>query len=199
VIRALLMDADGVLQRLPDGFLATLAELGDGWGFVKEVFAEEKRTMSGTVDLADVLAEVIERRGLSITPEQVIALWHHITVDQAMLDVVARARTAGVVTALATNQQSYRGRWMQQNLPYADYFDHTFYSFEVGLAKPDVAYFEHIIAELGVAAGEALFVDDLAENTRAARRAGLKAITFFHGHPRWLLRLRLRAFGVAGA
>jgi putative hydrolase of the HAD superfamily len=198
VIRALLMDADGVLQRPAKGFLSDFAELGDGWGFVKDIFTQELRTMTGVVDLADVLAEVIENRGLSITPEEVIALWCRIDPDPAMLDLVARARAAGVITVLATNQQSYRGGWMQQNLPYADYFDHTFYSFEVGLAKPDVAYFQHITDTLGVAPAEAVFVDDLASNTRGARRAGLKTVTFGHGHPRWLLRLRLRVLGVPG-
>jgi len=198
VIRALLMDADGVLQRPAKGFLADFAELGDGWGFVKDIFAEEPRTMTGKVDLAEVLAEVIERRGLSITPNEVIALWCRIEPDQAMLDLVARARAAGVTTVLATNQQSYRGGWMQQNLPYGDYFDRSFYSFEVGLAKPEVAYFEHIINQLGIAANEAVFVDDLPSNTRAAHRAGLRTITFGPAHPRWLLKLRLRALGVRG-
>ncbi|MBU4364944.1 MAG: HAD family phosphatase, partial [Actinobacteria bacterium] len=103
MIRALLMDADGVLQRPAKGFLADFAELGDGWGFVKDIFAEEPRTMTGKVDLAEVLAEVIERRGLSITPNEVIALWCRIEPDQAMLDLVARARAAGVTTVLATN------------------------------------------------------------------------------------------------
>lgn len=192
------MDADGVLQRLPKGFFGDFAALGGGQDFMREVFREEKRAMTGTEDLIDVLTELIDRRGLSISAEQLLALWYRIEVDQRMLDLVARARAAGVITVLATNQQSYRGAWMQQHLPYADYFDHAFYSFEVGLAKPDPAYFTHIVDHLGIAAGDAVFVDDLAENTAGARRAGLTAITYPHRSPFGLLKLRLRAAGVPG-
>jgi putative hydrolase of the HAD superfamily len=196
VIRALLMDADGVLQRIPTGFFEEFAKLGGGWGFVRDLFGEEQRSMTGKEDLKDVLNELIARHGLSITPEQLLVPWCRIVPDQRMLDLVARARQAGVITVLATNQQSYRGAWMQQNLPYDDYFDHAFYSFEVGLAKPDPAYFAHIIDQLGIAASEAVFVDDLATNAAGARSAGLKAITYPPRHPFGLLRLRLRALGV---
>ncbi|MCE1173615.1 MAG: HAD family hydrolase, partial [Propionibacteriales bacterium] len=156
MIRALLMDADGVLQQLPKGFLADFAALGGGWGFVREIFREEQRTMTGEEDLLDVLTEIIDRRGLDITTDQLLALWYRIIPDQRMLDLVARARASGVITALATNQQSYRGAWMQEHLPYADYFDFAFYSFEVGLAKPDPSYFTHIIDRLGIAPHEAV-------------------------------------------
>lgn len=198
MIRALLMDADGVLQRLPKGFLNEFAELGGGWAFVRDLFREEQRSMTGEEDLKDVLNELIGRYGLSITPEQLLVPWCRIVPDQRMLDLVARARAAGVITVLATNQQSYRGGWMQQNLPYGDYFDHAYYSFEVGLAKPDPAYFRHIIADLGIAADEAVFVDDLRKNAAGARTAGLKAVAYPHWHSIGLLRLRLRALGVPG-
>jgi putative hydrolase of the HAD superfamily len=198
MIRALLMDADGVLQQLPKGFLADFATLGGSWDFVREVFGEEQRTMTGEEDLLDVLNEIIDRRGLSITTDQLLALWYRIIPDQRMLDLVARARAAGVTTVLATNQQSYRGRWMQQNLPYGDYFDHAFYSFEIGLAKPNPAYFSHIVEQVGIAPSEAVFVDDLPRNAAGARAAGLKAIAYPARHPFGLLKLRLRAAGVPG-
>ena len=49
-----------------------------------------------------------------------------ISSNQALvrlpLDQARRDRAAGLKTALATNQQPRRGAWMQQHLPYADYF-----------------------------------------------------------------------------
>lgn len=198
MIRALLMDADGVLQRPRKGWLREFAQLGNGVGFVKDLFVEEPQTMTGKVDLGEVLERLIRRRGLAITPQQVIEVWCRIDPDAQMLALVRRVRAAGVLTALATNQQSYRGRWMQEQLPYADYFDRSFYSFEVGLAKPDPAYFEHIVSQLGISAGEAVFVDDMNSNVRAARAAGLKAARFGPLTPRWLLRFKLRRLGVPG-
>jgi FMN phosphatase YigB (HAD superfamily) len=51
-------------------------------------------------------------------------------------------------------------------------------SAEVRLIKPDPAIYEHILNGLGVAASEALFVDDRENNVYAARSLGMHAIRF---------------------
>lgn len=57
----------------------------------------------------------------------------------------------------------------------SDFFEHTFLSFEMGLAKPDEAIFRAVVAQSGLCPERTLFVDDSAENCAAARRLGLKA------------------------
>ena len=196
-VRALLLDADGVVQYPAPGWLAALARLG-GPGFPAEIFRKEVTTLTGQVDLRELIAEVLTRRGRTCSVDDVLAVWYRIEVDERMLALVDRVRAAGTVTVLATNQQSYRGGYIKANLPYARHFDHQFHSFEVGLAKPDPAFFSHIVAALGVAPQEAVFVDDLAVNVRGAARAGLRAVHFAttdtYGH----LRHRLQALGVPG-
>jgi len=103
-----------------------------------------------------------------------------------------------VVTALATNQQSYRGTYIKENLPYDQHFDHQFHSFEVGLAKPDPDYFAHIVETIGVEPEEAVFVDDVLANVHGAQAAGLNAVHFAHTDTYGSLRCRLRALSVPG-
>jgi putative hydrolase of the HAD superfamily len=198
-IRALLFDADGVLQRPRKGAITAFAALGGGsLAFVKEILREESTTMTGAVDLVEVLEPVIARRKLSITFDELIEVWCRIDLNQPMLEVVAQARAAGLRTALATNQQPYRGAWMQQNLPYADYFDQLCYSFELGLAKPDPAYYLEVVRRLGVAPGEAVMIDDLRRNVRAAREAGLHGILCSPRNHAGSVRRKLRRLGVPG-
>jgi len=196
-VRALLMDADGVMQYPRRGWLTEMLRLG-GPRFLADVFRTEKTTLTGQVDLYPLLAELLERDGRECTPDDILEVWCRIDPDELMLRMIDRVRTAGVVTALATNQQSYRGSYMLANLPYDDHFDHQFHSFQVGLAKPDPAYFTRVTEALGVAPEEAVFVDDMEVNVRGARRAGLRAVHFSgtdtYGH----LRCRLRALGVPG-
>lgn len=59
-----------------------------------------------------------------------------------------------------------------------DVFDVSLFSYEVGLAKPDDAYYQMILDRLGVQATETIFLDDNAENVVAAARMGMKAIRF---------------------
>lgn len=196
-VRALLMDADGVMQYPHRGWLKEMARLG-GPGFIPEVFSKEVTTLTGEIDLRELLTEMLQRRGRTCTADEILQVWYRIDLDELMLGLVERVRAAGVTTALATNQQSYRGGYMQANLPYDRYFDRQFHSFQVGLAKPDPAFFSHIVAELGIKPAEAVFVDDVLLNVRGAEKAGLNAVHFAgtdtYGH----LRCRLRALGVPG-
>lgn len=197
-VRALLLDADGVTQCPASGWIARMDELGREQGFFSSLSALEHKTLAGEADLAELINELIRQRGLDVTFEQLLEVWCQIDLDPVTLKLARQVREAGVLTALATNQQSYRGGYMQATLDYQDVFDRTFYSFEVGLHKPDPAYFRAIVDELGVAPQEAVFVDDMLANVRGAREAGLRAVLFpatdTHGH----LRLKLRALGVPG-
>jgi HAD superfamily hydrolase (TIGR01509 family) len=49
---------------------------------------------------------------------------------------------------------------------------------EVGVVKPDPKIFALTVEKLGVQAGEAIFVDDMADNVKGAEQAGLHAILF---------------------
>ena len=196
-VRVLLMDADGVVQYPRPGWLKDMARLG-GPGFIPEVFRRELTTLTGKLDLRDALVEMLQRRERTCTADDILDIWYRIEVDDVMIRLVDRARAAGVVTALATNQQSYRGTYMRANLPYAEHFDHQFHSFEVGLAKPDPAFFAHIVDTLAIEPGEAVFVDDVVANVRAAQMAGLRAVQFAHTDTYGALRCQLRALGVPG-
>ncbi len=191
------MDADGVTQYPHRGWLKEMARLG-GPRFIHDAFRHEKTTLTGEVDLRELLTELLERDGRDCTADDILEVWYRVELDDVMLTLVDRVRAAGVITALATNQQSYRGGFMLANLAYDEHFDHQFHSFQVGLAKPDPAFFTHIVETLGVEPEEAVFVDDMAVNVRGARQAGLNAVHFAgtdtYGH----LRCRLRALGVPG-
>lgn len=199
MIRALLFDADGVLQFPRPGAIQAFTALGKGRpGFVRELLAEEAKTMTGQVELRDVIEPLIQRFELPISADDLIAVWCQIDPRPRMLEVVVEARAAGLKTALATNQQPYRGTWMQQNLPYADHFDELCYSFELGLAKPDPAFFTEIVGRLGVTPAEAVMIDDLPENVEAARSAGLHGIVSAWTDDADTLRRRLGELDVPG-
>jgi epoxide hydrolase-like predicted phosphatase len=74
-----------------------------------------------------------------------------------------------------------------------DHFDCVISSAEVGIAKPDPAIYRLALDRLGIAPGEALFVDDMPRNTRAAEELGIPTILFSGAEP---LRAELERRGV---
>jgi putative hydrolase of the HAD superfamily len=57
-------------------------------------------------------------------------------------------------------------------------FDEIAISAEVGLIKPEPAVFKHILKQLGVQAGEAIFIDDSPTNVQAAEALGIRSFVF---------------------
>lgn len=177
-IRIVLFDADGVVQTTPDGWLDDLKAFvvpGDGRGFVDDVFAAEKSAMVGERDFREVLEEIAKHWGLADRIEALLPHWQRIDVSDATVELVHRLRRSGIGCFLATNQQAFRASYMKQHLGFDDVFDGQFYSCELGVLKPDLAYFSRILERLDMPASSVLLVDDSQTNVEAARTAGLQA------------------------
>ena len=56
-----------------------------------------------------------------------------------------------------------------------DYFEETFLSYEMHLAKPDKAIFEKMLNDANLLPEETLFIDDLQANCKAAEEVGIHA------------------------
>ncbi len=169
-----LLDADGVIQDIEE-FPARMNGLLQGRATLSELLEVESTAITGHVDLTAALAAFLAERGITSTPDDLFDVWRSTSPLPGVLDLVDRVRAAGVRVFLATNQQPVRGLFIQENLGYARHFDGAFYSFEMGMAKPDPAFYTHICQMLEIEPSRAFFVDDLPPNVEGARQAGLRA------------------------
>lgn len=62
-----------------------------------------------------------------------------------------------------------------------DLFDKTYFSFEIGLRKPDLPYYEYVIRDASLRPEASLFIDDNEDNVKGAIRAGLQAVQMKRG------------------
>jgi putative hydrolase of the HAD superfamily len=198
VIRHLLLDADGVVQDLPGGWRAALEPLlgARSEEVLTDLATDEQPCLRGAPFLP-VLRDRLAGLGVEAPASEVYAAaWERISPDPAVLELADRLRATGLGVHLATNQHPERATYMRRELGYDARFDTQFYSCELGLAKPEAAYFEWILAAVDATAGRVLFVDDSARNVAGAREAGLAAEQWHldDGLPR--LRALLAAHGV---
>lgn len=202
--RHLLLDADGVLQRHP-GAVTDLVRRVVGSGPDEWLVARYAGRAAGLAPglAADGDLRLHWRERLRLLGPRALALevhrrvWLRVRPDTEVLDLVAELRRGGLPVHLATNQRAHRGAHMREVLGYDAHFDSCWYSHEVGVAKPDPAYFEAVAAGIGASPGECLLVDDNASNVRAASRLGMRTVrwTTRQGVP--ALRARLAAEGIA--
>ena len=181
-VRAILFDADGVIQRTRgnwrEQFCTMLGREEHLETFIAELFAAEKPCLTGHADFENQVATVLDRWRASATVNDALSIWTNIEVDAEIIDTISAVRRSGIACYLASNQQAHRARYMAHALGYRAKFDRAFYSCHVGYAKPDRAYFDHVLAELGLAPDDVLFIDDLEPNVASAREAGIRGVHF---------------------
>lgn len=177
-VRAVLWDADGVLQAGPASWADAFGEaLGKRVVVAEEFFSILDDALAGRVDMETHVTEVLDRHGLTDRREQTLEVWGRIDPLAEVRDLVAELP---VPSYLATNQDNLRAACMRRQLGYDELLAGAYYSCDLGLAKPDAAYFEAVLADLDLPAADVLFVDDSPANVDAARDVGLRAEVWHH-------------------
>lgn len=174
-VRAVLLDADGVLQLIGTPWYRALSA-GGGEPFAKALLSREGPALSGRESLRNLLERLVVELDLARGADELMALWRQATPDPPAWQLVRELRAAGYLTVLATNQHEERREWMRTALGYDGLCDVDAYSCLLGAAKPDPDYFRAALAMAGVSTSEALFVDDSAENIAAAAALGLRTL-----------------------
>jgi len=181
-IRAVLFDADGVLQSNTNGWIDRVRRLSGqnerADEFLAELFAAERPCMIGKADFAQELASVLNAWNSKTEASEALKLWRQIEPNEAAFVHIRSIRQRGTRVALATNQQRYRAEYMLNQLAYAEQFDHILLSCDLGYAKPSIEYFRESVTRIGIDADQILFIDDGEANVESARLAGLNAEQF---------------------
>lgn len=183
-IRAVIFDIGGVLFGVgnPAPHRKWEARLGLSEGDLTRVVyatnAVARQALIGQATPEEVWAEVASR--LSLTPDELQALRTDFSSGYVLneeLMAFIRALRPGVKTGIISDAFSDAREIMS---PYIndDVFDVIVFSAEEGVQKPNPEIFERALSRLGVAAEEAIFVDDLPHNVKGARSLGIHAIQF---------------------
>jgi len=184
-IKAVILDYGQVLAHCTAQDFGRMAEM---FNVSFKVFYELWEASRGPYDRGDLTAEqywlkLAAQSNTSVSREQIeilrqveVEVWAH--TDPVMLDWLSQLHAAGLETALLSNMPVDLMTYVLANFQWMENFDFKTFSCEVRLLKPDAAIYEHTLRGLGVAAAEALFVDDREPNIEAARRLGMRAIQF---------------------
>jgi putative hydrolase of the HAD superfamily len=100
------------------------------------------------------------------------------TQNPAMLAWQIALKQRGIKTAILSNMGDNVLENIKRTFDWLARFDVLVWSYQLGMAKPEPAIYQHTLRELGVEPGEALFIDDRLVNIEAARALGMRGILF---------------------
>ena len=186
-IKNIVFDLGGVLVDLD--FKSAINGLQKaGFANVKEQLqAFDREGIFQKFELGEMTAEefrsaIRENSTVTLTDEEVDALWNLMLLEipREKLELILDLRGKYMVYLLSNtnsihwdyvckNAFNYRGFRVE------DYFEETFLSFEMHLAKPDKAIFEKMLEDANLLAEETLFIDDSEANCKAAAEVGIRA------------------------
>ena len=99
----------------------------------------------------------------------------HLSLEMAK--IIERLHQAGYIVSLMSNTHTVNAK---SNLlkGFYDIFDHVFLSNEIGLIKPDMAKYKHVLKKLDTKPKKCVFIDDKIQNLSPAKELGIIIIKF---------------------
>ena len=186
-IKNIVFDLGGVLVDLD--FKAAINGLQQA-GFVnvkEQLQSFDREGIFQKFELGEMTAEefrtaIRENSTVTLTDEEIDALWNAMLLEipREKLELILDLRGKYMVYLLSNtnpihwdyvckNAFNYRGFRVN------DYFEETFLSYEMHLAKPDKAIYEKVLQDANLLAEETLFIDDSEANCKAAEEVGIHA------------------------
>ena len=145
------------------------------------IFMQQEKGLVTSAEFRDVIRQMV---GKPLTDQQIDDAWNSFLVDipTYKLDLLLKLREKYVVYLLS-NTNEIHWKWTCKNLfPYRtfkveDYFEKTYLSFEMKMAKPEPEIFKAILDDAGIEPEETLFIDDSEINCKAAQNLGISTYT----------------------
>lgn len=100
-------------------------------------------------------------------------------IETDLLQKIRLLKSAGHKVFIASNQNKYRRDFLVSAMHLPEYFNHCFFSCDIGYVKSEKEYWDYIqnyLRENKMESEHTLFFDDLIENINMAKSLGINSI-----------------------
>lgn len=138
---------------------------------------------TGKINTAEFLKQVGLATGSLLDDDAITEAWNSILLDLPahrlqLLQKIAEHHRIFLLSNTNEMHISSVNEYLQREYGISSlnpYFEKVYYSYEVGMRKPDAEVFEFVLRDAGLNAGSTLFIDDSVQHIEGARGVGLNA------------------------
>lgn len=102
------------------------------------------------------------------------------SLNYKLLDFIKKLKQDKIYKVFAlSNTNPLHVEFLAKNIiDFRDYFNQVFYSYELGMIKPDTKIFLHVLKHINYKPSECIFIDDNRKNVKVAEQIGMIGIQF---------------------
>ena len=182
MIKVILFDADGVMVNGERFSIALNRDYGISIETTPPFFnGPFQDCLVGNIDLRDAVSPYLSSWGWDKGVDAFLEYWFSIehTINEELVAYIQELRNQKILCFLATNNEKYRFQYMLDKMGFANCFDKTYASADLGSKKPAHDFFLKIYKELNnIQKDEILFIDDDEANIESATAFGINAILY---------------------
>lgn len=181
-MKSLLLDADGVVLKQTQYF-STYYEKEKKLtpGTMSRFFTSDfVLCQEGKADLKQVLHKYITEWNWIGSVDSFLEYWfaYDLHLNVRVMERVEELRKAGIACCLVSNQEKYRGAFIQDLLERNSPLDHYFLSYEIGCRKDSPKFFKHVLKKLRRKPADVTYFDNDEKNLDAARACGIQSALY---------------------
>jgi len=167
-----------------DCYGVVINEVGDDWLDRHHVSNDIYKKWRKIADEGDV--GNIDENELSIKsgelinqkPEDFKNEWHKsVKKNLDVVQTIKGLRKSGAKVVMLSNTSSFVNDFLKK-VDVDNIWDEKFFSYEIGIKKPDPRIFLYVLNKMKVEAKNACFIDDNEVNTKAAENLGIDSIIY---------------------
>lgn len=187
-IKNIIFDLGGVILNI-DYHLTIDAFTQLGIPNFKEKFSQAQQNHlfdkldKGEISGPDFISAIQRETGDGISEKDILSSWNVMLLDlpKERLDLLEELGKEYRLFLLSNTNEIHIPEYnkiLEKAFGFKDLghlFEKQYYSFEIGLRKPDKEIFEYVLSDNDLIARETLFIDDSKQHIHGAEAAGVKA------------------------
>lgn len=140
----------------------------------------------GEIDIDEFAEGIRVAYRLNTDLETIKDIWSNLLIGviPGRIESVKKLSRIYNIALLSNTSRFHHAHYHQACQPMFAEMDHLFFSFDMGLRKPDPLIYQEAINQMDWKAGETLFVDDSKVNIEAARKEGIQTF-WMETHDHW--------------